>query len=657
MNTLAELYSHPDSSHFSAELLRVTDQMRAFILQSFNNEFDYISPYEQDVPLPQFDFSSRGRFHRITELYNLTFFEISVIILGCLPHMDNDFNETDTGLPSGSGRIPSFNLALKLFCNNDPERHKQRASFSSEAPLLNAELIDLVTVRAGENQTYITSNTLFQYLLGHMIIPPLLLPHTRWLKSCISEEIPSPLIQFVKQPDFQLSLIEMRVSPNTDGENWCVNLAQRLNTWALRVEINSVLSDDKNAVLILKQWLNVTYLFGVLPVLDFQPPSEEGHAFQNFKRIESLINQRLFDLPLCCLVSKSLSQIPFPHLIRYTITLALPDVQQRDIWLRAQLSDPDNWNYRSLIERVALSRKEMEIAVLEAKMMALQREASDPGEQDFRQAFLRRAQKNFGELASRIQPIRNWDDIVVNENLREHLQDIRGAVRSRTKTLESGFLAKVGRKTGISALFYGDSGTGKSLAAEIIAAEQGVDLIRVDLATVVNKYIGETEKNIARIFDLAEQDAGVLFFDEADALFGKRTESKDAKDRHANIEVAYLLQRLESHPGLVILATNNRGHLDEAFTRRFSFIVHFTFPDEKEREQMWRTCWPDGLQLDAQIEFPRLAKIALTGANIHNIAIASYWLASNESEGNPIVGLPHIEKAVSRELSKMGRTR
>jgi SpoVK/Ycf46/Vps4 family AAA+-type ATPase len=179
-------------------------------------------------------------------------------------------------------------------------------------------------------------------------------------------------------------------------------------------------------------------------------------------------------------------------------------------------------------------------------------------------------------------------------------------------------------------------------------------LIRVDLASVVSKYIGETEKNLCGLFDLARTDTGVLFFDEADALFGKRTTVKDAKDRHANIEVSYLLQRLEEHPGLILLSTNNRGALDEAFSRRFTFIARFAFPDVELRERLWRSIWPQAVRIGDDVDFANLAQRAqLTGANIRNIALLATWLA--EDERAPSVRRKHIDLAFKRELGKVGR--
>lgn len=273
---------------------------------------------------------------------------------------------------------------------------------------------------------------------------------------------------------------------------------------------------------------------------------------------------------------------------------------------------------------------------------------------DLRQAMSKRSRKNFGKLAQRVTPRRTFDDLILPSDVMLQLKEMLAATRCRDTVIEKHFGAKLGDKIGISALFYGESGTGKTLAAEVIAHALSTDLIKVDLSTVVDKYIGETEKHLARIFDLAEADSGVLFFDEADALFGKRSETKDAHDRHANIEVSYLLQRLESYPGLVILATNNRGHLDQAFDRRFTFITRFTYPDAVLRQQLWQSVWPATLTLADDIDFKQLAeKTDLTGANIRNIALLAAWLASDKK--SKIIQLCHIERAVQRELVKLGR--
>jgi hypothetical protein len=656
MQASATLTANPGPEELLTEFLLAIREIDKLLLQVSEGEDD---PYQLDNAerrIPELTFSSRGYLARVVNLFNLTDFELAVIILGCLPHCDKEYAERFARLPLSAGRLPTFDLALTLFCPGEYERHAQRASFAPEAPLLQSGLIELFPARPGEEQAFMTSNVLFHYLLGHKILPASLIPVTRWLTAVDNENISTPLLQMIRQ-SASFSLIEGRVAAGADGDGWCASLAEQLDTWALWIDWNMLVSDRKNGAMLLKQWLNIANLFAVLPVMTFSAQARDTDARDNQQNLERFICQRApaLSLPLCCLIGQSTDQMPFPELSRYSETIGMPDIAQRSAWLRGKIVEPDSWDYQALVQRVSLSRRGINLAVREAEILARKRGVFPPQEQDFRSAFLRRARQNFGELASRIEPTRSWEDMVVSDSLQQHLLEVRSAVRWREKVLQQGFSAKIGRSSGISALFYGDSGTGKSLAAEVLAAELGVDLIRVDLATVVNKYIGETEKNIARIFDLAEQDAGVLFFDEADALFGKRSETKDAKDRHANIEVAYLLQRLENHPGLVILATNNRGHLDDAFTRRFSFIIRFTYPDRPERERLWCQAWPAAITFAEPVDFSRLAQISLTGANIRNIALLASWLAAEESGDIPVIGYRHIEQAVRRELNKIGR--
>lgn len=203
---------------------------------------------------------------------------------------------------------------------------------------------------------------------------------------------------------------------------------------------------------------------------------------------------------------------------------------------------------------------------------------------------------------------------------------------------------------GISVLFAGDSGTGKTMAAEVIANALRLDLYRIDLSAVVNKYIGETEKNLRRVFDAAEDGGMVLFFDEADALFGKRSEVKDSHDRYANIEINYLLQRIEAYRGLAILATNMKSALDHAFLRRLRFIVEFPFPGIPERRRIWQRVFPADTPRTASLDFDWLARFNLTGGSIHNIALNAAFLAAQA--GTPVT-MPLVLEAAKIELRKL----
>ncbi|MBD2496795.1 ATP-binding protein [Nostoc sp. FACHB-280] len=262
------------------------------------------------------------------------------------------------------------------------------------------------------------------------------------------------------------------------------------------------------------------------------------------------------------------------------------------------------------------------------------------------------ARPRLDELAQRITATAEWEDLVLPPNELGVLRDIAAHLRQRSKVYEQwGFAGKGGRGLGISALFAGASGTGKTLAAEVLGNALNLDVYRIDLSAVVSKYIGETEKNLRRVFDAAEGGGVILLFDEADALFGKRTEVKDSHDRHANIEVSYLLQRMEAYRGLAILTTNLKASLDQAFLRRIRFIVQFPFPDVNQRTEIWRRVFPQQTPI-ADLDFQKLAKLNVAGGNIRNIALNAAFLAA---DGDEPVGMKHLLQAAKSEYIKMER--
>ncbi len=255
-------------------------------------------------------------------------------------------------------------------------------------------------------------------------------------------------------------------------------------------------------------------------------------------------------------------------------------------------------------------------------------------------------------LAQRIEPMATWDDLVLPDDPLELLRLIIGQVRHRSTVYDDwGVARRMNRGLGISALFTGESGTGKTMAAEVVAGELRLDLYRIDLSAVVSKYIGETEKNLRRVFDAAESGGAIILFDEADALFGKRSEVKDSHDRYANIEINYLLQRMEAYGGLAILATNRRTSLDPAFVRRLRFVVEFPFPAAAERERIWMRAFTDGVET-APLDLGRLGRLTLSGGSIHNVALAATFAAA--AERGPVT-MPLVLAAVGRELRKQGR--
>lgn len=303
----------------------------------------------------------------------------------------------------------------------------------------------------------------------------------------------------------------------------------------------------------------------------------------------------------------------------------------------------------------ALGRPTLVSEASEASVKAQDSTSSDSAElgSALWDACRARTRPRLEDLAQRLESATTWDELVLPELPLQILRQIAVHVRQRAKVYETwGFAAKSVRGLGISALFSGPSGTGKTLAAEVLANELRLDLYRIDLSQVVSKYIGETEKNLRRVFDSAEEGGALLLFDEADALFGKRSEVKDSHDRYANIEISYLLQRMEAYRGLAILTTNMKNALDPAFLRRLRFIVQFPFPDAAQRAEIWRRIFPphtptEGLDID------KLARLNVAGGNIRNIALNAAFLAADS--GAP-VRMRHLLRAARSEYAKLEKS-
>ena len=344
----------------------------------------------------------------------------------------------------------------------------------------------------------------------------------------------------------------------------------------------------------------------------------------------------------------------WPHLERMGLALDVakpaPD-EQRDTWAAAlgaackKMPDvPDQLSAQFNLDLATIRQ----IAQSELAETA----ADQPLSERLWRASRASVRPRLESLAQRLEAKATWDDIVLPDEETQALRQIAGQVSQRAKVYQNwGFAKKMNRGFGISALFAGESGTGKTMAAEVIANELRLDLYRIDLSAVVNKYIGETEKNLRRLFDAAEDGGAILLFDEADALFGKRSEVKDSHDRYANIEINYLLQRIESYRGLAILATNMKGALDTAFMRRLRFIVNFPAPAAPQRKIIWQKVFPAETRTEA-LDYDRLARLNLTGGLIHNVALNAAFLAA---QNGTAVTLPLVLIAARAEFRKLDR--
>lgn len=345
---------------------------------------------------------------------------------------------------------------------------------------------------------------------------------------------------------------------------------------------------------------------------------------------------------------------PLPTRTRPAIRLDVPKLsatEQEALWCNAlgPLSQTADGHVERLVTHFSLGVQGIHAAASEV-LGCLSHPEEDELGRALWEACRVQARPRLDDLAQRIEVVASWEDLVLPEAQRQILRDIVVHVNQRSTVYETwGFAARGSRGLAISALFAGASGTGKTMAAEVLANELRLDVYRIDLSSVVSKYIGETEKNLRRVFDAAEAGGAVLLFDEADALFGKRSEVKDSHDRYANIEVSYLLQRMEAYRGLAILTTNMKNALDPAFLRRIRFVVHFPFPDVTQRAEIWRRIFPPSAPTDG-LDIARLAQLSLAGGNIRNIALNAAFLAA---DGEEPVRMTHLLRAAHAEYAKL----
>ena len=341
-----------------------------------------------------------------------------------------------------------------------------------------------------------------------------------------------------------------------------------------------------------------------------------------------------------------------------TVEVPMPDVAERAAIWRRQLNgrtpEVADWA-EDLAVRFALTPARIRDAIAVAEQESRRRPgAPAPSAEDLAAACRSQSNQNLGDLAVKVDARYIWDDLVLPEAKTAQLREICSQVRYHHRVYELwGFGRKLAHGKGLTALFAGPPGTGKTMAAEVLAGEVGLGLFRVDLSGVVSKYIGETEKNLFRIFQEARSSNAILFFDEADALFGKRTEVADAHDRYANIETSYLLQQLDEHEGVVLLASNLRTNLDEAFTRRIRYVVDFPFPDAAHRQRIWEAHFPAEAPIGDDVDVATLAReFPLAGGNIKNIVLNAAFLAA--ADGGTI-NARHIRLGTRREFEKLGK--
>jgi hypothetical protein len=603
------------------------------------------------------EMSAPSALDTLCETFNLSTFERNVLLMCAGVELDASFAALCKAAQSGQAgnASASFSLALAAF----PEAHW--SALSPAAPLRRWRLIEVSDINAITTGPLRIDERVLHYLVGvqHMderlagIIElmkkvPALVPSQQKLAEQIAALWCSNT-QSAAPPIVQLCGDEA-----TSKRAVAATACRLLNLGLVVASAQSIPHSPAELDALTRLWEREAVLSGCALLLDCG--DLDATDASRTRAISYLLDH--VDSPLI-VASLERGRTPTSTHTLVTFDVRRPSAsEQRDLWLKTldKVTAPLNGAVESLLSQFNLSTQAIEAASVEALGRLALSETHDVAAHNGELSTLLwdacrlQARPGLDDLAQRLEPIAARDDLVLPEAQYQVLREIVAHVRHRALVYEKWRFADKGtRGLGISALFAGASGTGKTMAAEMLASELRLDLYRIDLSAVVSKYIGETEKNLRRVFDAAENGGAILLFDEADALFGKRSEVKDSHDRYANIEVSYLLQRMEAYRGLVILTTNMRSALDTAFMRRIRFIVPFPFPDSAQRAEIWRRIFPPQTPTEG-LDFNLLARLNVPGGNIRNIALHAAFLAADEAAP---VSMPHLLRAARNEYAKI----
>jgi SpoVK/Ycf46/Vps4 family AAA+-type ATPase len=623
------------------------------------------------------------RLARLARLFGLDQFDLDVVLACLAAEIDLRYEKLYAYLQDDvTKRRPSVELVIRLLNPPECDLLQARRRFLPAAPLIAHELVHLVEDPEQPMSPMLArivkpDDRIVEFLFENDVVDARLRgfvqvvrPQTRGDAATETQAFPArsqhawsaadPRGEDAPWPVFVLT------GPVGSGRSRAAELivAERRRE-ILVVDVSSLASPESEpAPTASTRWDSMVRLLEREAVLRDAAVHWRGlDALSEAQRASLTALQRAIDagrVPCFLSVSRELDIAAscFPRRGILVTSMPEPDYAQRARQWSIRLTGAEldeHTDVAAVATRFKLSLGTIDQAATTARRLARLRGPSAPiTTRDLQDACRLHSNQRLATLARKISPQYGWDDIVLPEDRMAQLQEICNHVKYRDRVYGHwGFDQKFALGKGLAVLFAGPSGTGKTMAAGIIAAELGLDLYKIDLSTVISKYIGETEKNLSRIFEEAETSNAILFFDEADALFGKRSEVRDSHDRYANVEVGYLLQRMEEYEGVAILATNFRKNMDDAFVRRLHFTVEFPFPDEEDRYRIWQGIWPEKTPLDETVDLELLAqRYEMTGGSIKNIAVAAAFLAADDGQ---VVQMGHVLRATMREHQKIGK--
>jgi hypothetical protein len=611
--------------------------------------------------------------NRLVRIFGLTGFARDVVLIVAAPELDLRYQTLYAYVQNDvTRRRPTVDLALKLLCTDLGEQLDRRSAFSPAEPLFHHQLLRLLE-DPQDREAPLGARVLkaeprvVEFLLEVDRIDDALAGFTTHVRPATGPDQP-PLsaelrarLGFAAQaladaPGVLLLRGDHGAGKREAAGAVCASLGRPMLAVDLEAAVLSGLPADRFIVLVRREALlrgAAVYLSGWHALTGENPGADlRWRPARLWHELGSM------GLPVV-IGNESTWQPPAGGPVRsFDFELPLPSIADRiPLWQRAcNGQSPPGRDLEVLAGTFTLTPGQISDAARAAGRLALLR---PPGERrptisDLREAARTQAAGGLPRLAQKVEASFAWDDLVLPARSLQQLREICAGVRHRaTVHARWGFEEKLRLGRGLNVLFQGPSGTGKTMAASILASELALELYKIDLSTVVSKYIGETEKNLSSIFREAQRSGAILLFDEADALFGKRSEVKDAHDRYANIEVAYLLQKMEEFAGIAILATNLNKNIDQAFVRRMHHIVEFPFPSAAYREPIWRSVFSSQAPVADDLDFDFLARqFELAGGNIRNAALGAAFLAAED--GGPIA-MEHVVLAVAREIQKLGK--